>query len=96
MPVTVKLSKPVKAGDTEVEELVLDFDRLTGKDIEIASRESLEVSGQPPTAMVLDVSFHAHVAARAAGVEAAVVRNLPAKDYVRVTTEAAGFLLSSD
>lgn len=92
----IKLSRPVKVGDKEIEELTLDFDQLTGKDIEMASREAIAVGGTPSTAMVLDVVFQAHVAARAAGVEGAVIRNLPAKDYVTVTTAAAGFLLTSD
>ena len=91
----VKLSRPLKVGDKEVNELELDFDRLTGKDVEKAAREALTLSGPPSSMLVLDVAFQIQMAAAACGVEVELLRSMPAIDYVNLTVAAAGFLLSS-
>lgn len=97
------LSKPLvlepAAGDVPaktISSLTLDLDKLTGADVEMCAREATVAAGSPPVALVLDVGFHAQIAARASGLPVETLRKLRASDYLAVTTVVQGFLLGAD
>lgn len=106
----VKLSKPftvapaaAAAGDRPaspakaIEKIVLQLDGLTGADVELCAREAQLASGGVPIGvLVLDHGFHVQVAARASEFDVAVLRRLPARDYLAVTQAVQGFLTGSD
>lgn len=88
----IKLSRPVKIGDKEVTEIVLNLDALTGDDIE---QVELEMQAQGRMAAVPETSkvYLMHIAARAAGVAVEDIRALPIKDVSRITVTVQNFLL---
>lgn len=85
-----KLKKPVMFEDVMYEELHLDFNFLTGADVEAA----LAYVG-PSQAMVMeaDKKYHAAIAARAAKVPYELFRRLNIADYTAITMEAQSFIL---
>jgi hypothetical protein len=100
-PVVVTLSKPVKhgIGDDAIEftELAFDFEKLTGHDFEYAERHAQQDAGMVPIiSNMLDSNFCAHLAARACGLEAATIKDMPARDYIKVTQEVQVFWTGLD
>lgn len=87
-----KLSKSVTAEDKEYSELDLNFDALTGEDLENAYQEFI-ASGYNANVVELSKPYLAMVVAKAAKVPAFVIRKLSAKDYTKVTVKAQNFLL---
>ena len=90
----IKFKNPfVFEGETH-EGVELDFDNLTGDDIERA-QEYLSVAKKPLGHSVPELSkaYCAQVAALAAKQPVEFIRRLPAREYVRVTLEAQNFLL---
>lgn len=88
----VKLTKPITFEDKEYTELNLNFDELTGDDLENAFAE-FTASGNQAFVVELSKPYLAMVAAKAANVPALVIRKLSAKDYTKVTVLAQNFLL---
>lgn len=87
----IKLSRPIKNGDKELTELVLDFDSLTGRDLIEAEKEGLDVA---PPANISEMSkgYLTAVAARAARVRIDTILDLSALDYSIVTMTVQSFL----
>lgn len=96
MATTVKLSRPLKVDDKDIAEVVLDFDKLSGADVEACEIEASERSGRPVAIKMIDTGFHAQLAARASGIPVERLRALSARDYIRVTTAVQGFLADAD
>jgi hypothetical protein len=86
------LSKPAILDGNELKELNLDFDSLTGEDLEEAAVE-FQINGNSAPVIELSKPYLAIVVARAAKVPTQVIRKLPAKDYSKLTVRAQNFLL---
>lgn len=84
--------EPFEYEDKTYKELVFEFDKLKGKDIISIQNEILSTGGTT-TAPELDTTFQAKFAAKAAGIGSDVIENLPAKDFMRVTSRTRNFLL---
>ena len=92
---TLKLSKPfVFEGETYTE-FNFDFDSLTGNDfieIETEMNDLNEYALTPETSP----NFCARLAAKAAGVNASVIKGFPLKDFNKAKNLARSFLTSMD
>lgn len=88
-----KLSKPLVFEDKTYDVLTLDFESLTGADIEQVERE-LAAMGLSIGMLETSKAYLAAVAARAAGVRADLIKRLPAKDYSKLTVQVQTFLLA--
>jgi len=91
----VKLSKALIVGDKQIDTITMDLDALTGADIDFAVREATAAKGEVVRVLILDHEFHIQLAAKASGVDAALLKKLPARDYVEVATTVQGFLTGS-
>lgn len=87
----IKLSNPVEYKGTKYEELTLDLNALTGKQIKAVYRKVAPLLGNSLPMFSMD--YQAEVAAIAAGVPTEVMDNLCAQDFIRVTMEVQAFLL---
>ncbi|MDR1510427.1 MAG: phage tail assembly protein [Synergistaceae bacterium] len=90
----VKFKVPFNFEGEEHEGVELDFDRLTGDDIEKAV-EILAAEKRPMGNSLPEFSkpFCAQMAAIAAKKPVEFIRGLPVREYVKVTIEAQNFLL---
>lgn len=88
----ITLSHPVNYKDTQLDALDLELDSLTGNDL-IAIEDSLRASGQ---VNMFSQSYFAAIAARSAHVPVEVLKSLPVKDFMKVTSEVINFLGSAD
>jgi hypothetical protein len=81
---------------TDYEGVDLDFDKLTGEDVEKAV-EYLTAARRPlgNTLPEFSKTFCAQIAAIASKMPVEFIRGLPVREYVRVTLEAQNFLLDS-
>lgn len=86
------LSKPTTYEGTEYKELTLDFESLTGEDLENAAME-FQANGNSASVMELSKPYLAIVVGKAAKVPTQMIRKLSAKDYSKVTVRAQNFLL---
>lgn len=84
----ITLSHPVNYKDTELRTLELDLDSLTGNDL-IAVEDTLRASGQ---VNLFSQSYFAAIAARSAHIPVEVLKGLPVKDFMKVTSEVINFL----
>ena len=91
----IKLRKLVTWEEKTYQELDLNLDALTGKDLLAVTRE-LQAAKEPVLSPNTDARYHAAVAARAARVPVELIHALPARDFTRVTVEVQGFLLGAD
>jgi len=91
----ITLSRPVTVEEVTYTELVLDFENLTGTDIEKAEMQFNAENPQNSIVMVKEMAkgFVAIVAAKAAGVHVGVIRKLAASDYSKVTMRTTLFLM---
>ena len=87
----ITLSHPVNYKDTQLDALDLELDSLTGNDL-IAIEDSLRASGQ---VNMFSQSYFAAIAARSAHVPVEVLKSLPVKDFMKVTSEVINFLGSA-
>jgi hypothetical protein len=78
------------------DELVFDFDKLTGADINFCAREAERAAGGAILSLVISHDFHLAVAAKACGREVALLKKLGAVDYLEATTAAQDFCLGTD
>jgi hypothetical protein len=90
----VKFKAPYNFEGAEHEGIEMDFDGLTGEDIEKAV-EVLNAEKRPLGSALPEFSkvFCAQVAALASKKPAEFIRGLPVREYVKVTLEAQNFLL---
>lgn len=93
---TIVLKKPLEFEGERYEKIVLDFEGLTGEDIEKAEMQFNAENPQNSMVMVKEMAkgFTAIVAAKAAGVHVNVIRKLSAADYSKVTMRTTLFLMS--
>ena len=84
----ITLSHPVPYKDTELDALDLELDALTGNDL-IAVEDNLRASGQ---VNLFSQSYFAAIAARSAHIPLEVLKALPVKDFMKVTSEVINFL----
>ncbi len=88
----IKLSKPFAVNGIEIEEIDLNFDKLTGADLIAASRESV-LLGDNSLVHELSKQYLAVVAAKASGLNVDDIMKLPAKDFTAITLAVQDFLL---
>lgn len=94
----IVLKRPVEVEGELYTKLTLDFEKLTGEDIERAEAQFNSESPQNTIVMVKEMAkgFAAIIAAKAAGVHPTVIRKLSAHDYSKVTMRVTVFLMSGD
>lgn len=99
----IRLSKPLEvepaSGATPaktVEELVLNFDQLTGLDVLSAERMAIIESAMPVLNMRTSGAFMLQMAARASGIDSVKLSQLPALDFIAMIERVQGFLSSGD
>lgn len=88
----VVLSKPFVFEEKEYQEIVMDLEALTGRDL-ITAANTAKTLGDPAPVAELSKAYLAAVAARAAKVPVDLIMSLPAKDFVAVTLTVQNFLL---
>lgn len=90
-----KLSKPIEFEGEKIESLDLDFEKLTGADIEKAEMQYIAENPSNQMTMVKEMSkgYAAIVAAKAASVHVALIRKLSASDYSKITMRTTLFLM---
>lgn len=90
------LNKPINFDGEQVTALTLDFEKLTGADLEKAEVQFTAESPQNSLVMVKEMAkgYSAIVAANAAGVPVDLIRKLSAPDYAKITTQTTVFLMS--
>lgn len=91
----IELTRPVEIEGERYEKITLDFEKLTGEDIEKAEMQFNAENPQNSVVMVKEMAkgFAAIVAAKAAGVNPVIIRKLPAPDYAKVTMRTTVFLM---
>lgn len=84
---------PYSFEGTEYTEINIDVDALTGGDIANIKRQWV---GEQNFAVLpaMDTEFCMMVAARASGQPLEFFREMPAKDYCKLTAEVSGFLIA--
>lgn len=90
-----KLSKPFEFEGKKYDSLELNFENLTGADIEKAEMQFIAENPNNQMTMVKEMSkgYAAIVAAKAVGVNVALIRALPASDYSKITMRTTLFLM---
>lgn len=90
------LSRPVTFEGVVYEKLDLDFEKLTGMDIEKAEAQFNAEDQNNQVTMVKEMSkgFAAIVASKAAGVNVALIRALSGSDYSKITMRTTLFLMA--
>src|SRR5690606_6076602 len=90
------LARPLTFEGVHYEKLELDFERLTGADIEKAEAQFNAEDHNNQVTMVKEMSkgFAAIVASKAAGVNVALIRALSASDYAKITMRTTVFLMA--
>ena len=89
---TIELSKPVKWGDKEVSALSLDLEGLSGNDMVNAEKEFLALNPGFVGVSSLTTEYALCVAARLVKRPVEDIKELPAKDCLRITSVIDGFL----
>ena len=89
----IKLKKPLTVKGKELKELDLSFDKLTGTDLVQAEME-VRARGEKSPFLMVSMQYQAAVAAKAIGCPVDDVLALSGKDFTRVMTAAADFLLN--
>ncbi|GAK06033.1 hypothetical protein JCM19037_4586 [Geomicrobium sp. JCM 19037] len=86
-----ELSRPVQFEGKEYKTLTVDFEKLTGADLEDAIAE-VQAGGHMVMVAETDKTYLGAVVAKAAGVNSDFMRYTAARDYMRLTAEARDFL----
>lgn len=87
-------SKPVVFEDKTVESLTFNFEKLTGRDVRMVSRE-LKAAGQVVLMKSVDDDFLTRFAARAIeekGIDVDIFDVIPTKDFNKIVSVARRFL----
>lgn len=90
---TLKLDKPLEYGNTKIEELNFDFSKLTGQDMLDAEKEAGNINGE--IAIEFDGGFLTALAAKAAGVQSIILKDLPADKFLLAKIKARTFIMST-
>ncbi len=87
----LKLDPPLEYGFNKSEKVDFDFHKLTVQDFIDAEKE---VRATRPTIMIVeaDGEFLTVLAAKAAGIESIILRDLPANKFLEVRTIARNFI----
>lgn len=93
--IEMKLSHPLEYGEKKIEALQFDFEKLGGEDIIDAEMKVTKNGLQPATYIEGYAPFIIEVAAKAAGVESVILKDLTAKDFFKVKGLARNFINAS-
>lgn len=93
--VKVVLSRKYSFEDKEYEELSLDFNSLTGKDIIDAEKEARALGDNSPVPE-FSKTYQAILGAKAAKVPIDMVMDFNVRDFTRVTMAVQNFLLEEE
>jgi len=90
----IKFKNPYKFEEQAYEGIEIDFDSISGDDLEKA-QTTLAIQRKPLGSSMPEGSkaYCAQVAAFAAHKPAEFIRGLPAREYVKITMETQSFLL---
>jgi hypothetical protein len=89
-----KLSRKVKVADKEYSEIDIDFDRLTGEDMEAVAALPGCNSGDLNVSE-LSKTYLMNIVARAAGITINELRKFPITDCTKLTLKAQAFLMGA-
>lgn len=92
MAKTIKLSKPLNISGKEVNEITIDFDKITGAEMLAAEREARAMGDETPS-VFLSMRYQTVLAAKVIGVLVDDIMALPASDYRKIVLPVANFLL---
>lgn len=96
---TIDLVKPIVFDGQTVDKVTLDFESLTGEDIEKAEHQFIaqnpQMAAQTPL-KEMSKGFLAIVASKAAKKPVDFMRKLSAPDYAKVTTTTMVFLMKGE
>lgn len=92
MSTTITFKKPFEFDGEEFKEITLDLDSLKGRDITETQRQ-YTAEGNFSAVPATDPEFCKRIAALAAGQTLEFFEELPAPDFVKVTTSVQNFLL---
>ena len=87
----ITLTKAIEHGGKKITELDLNFEKLSGRDLAEAAKEARLMGDMAPK-QDFTCEYLSAVAAKAAGVAADTILELPAADFMRVKTEVEAFL----
>lgn len=90
---TLKLDKPLEYGNTKIEELIFDFSKLTGQDMLDAEKEAENIDGA--VAVEFSGGFLTALAAKAAGVQPIILKDLPADKFLLAKIQARRFIMGT-
>jgi hypothetical protein len=94
---TIEFRKPFTFEGKEYNNIVLDLDSLTGRDLIKAEAESRVIAGPSPSPMTeFSKPYNAVVAAKAAKVPVDMILDLPAREFTSVTVTVQDFLFGMD
>jgi len=94
---TIKFRKPFIFEGKEYENIRLDLDSLTGRDLVSAETESRVIAGISSSPMTdFSKPYNAVVAAKAAKVPTDMIFDLPAREFTSVVITVQDFLLGMD
>lgn len=93
MAKTIKLSKPLKINQQDVNEVVLDFNKITGATLLSAEREA-RTRGEDSMSVFVSMQYQAIVAAKIIGVPVEDIEELPGNDFKNIVLSVANFLLT--
>ena len=85
----INLTKPLKYKDAELTELDLNLEALTGQDL-IDIEDEQRASGQ--TVNLYSQSYFLAIAAKALHIPSPVLKDLPLKDFIKLTNAVLLFL----
>lgn len=91
---TIKLKNPLKIDDKELNEITLDFDKLTGADI-LAAEKNVNLKYRE-NFQIYSLSTHIEIAAIACGIVSEDLANLDVHDFLDVTGAAQIFLIKPE
>lgn len=91
----IALTKPITVEGKTLDEIDLNFEPLTGKDLLFCVREAQALKGERVAVIVTDPDVHVQVAAKASGLSAEAVLGLSIVDFTEVVTAVQGFLTRS-
>ena len=87
----IELNKPLIYKDNEINELDLDLENLTGRDL-INAEEELKTKGINISAWEFSRTFLISIAAKACHINSEELKNLSASDFTKVINEVLSFL----
>lgn len=90
---TLKLDEPLEYGNTKIEELNFDFSKLTGQDMLEAEKEAGATNGA--IAIEFSGGFLTALAAKAAGVQPIIIKDLPADKFLLAKIQARRFIMTT-